>query len=203
MRCTKCGASVVGMWVDAAGRCVDCAPKQRHPWTAAFAAAVCVGVGIGTSLHHVALAESVPVSVNAHTEQGQTPPTWDMAVSFGAREYADTGRMEIASGIMLLVWGDDVPLALPGTVYTEPAVWWALTPIALRDGSTLGQGDVMGVGGDTSVQCGSGYYACCYCKDLIPVARCRQNANQNDNDCQAGGLGAVSCSIRCGPVTGD
>jgi len=48
-----------------------------------------------------------------------------------------------------------------------------------------------------SVECDSGYFACCFCNDHgCPVARCRRNSgNVSDNDCQAGGRGSSRCSI--------
>jgi hypothetical protein len=56
------------------------------------------------------------------------------------------------------------------------------------------EGDILG----PSVTCQSGWYSCCRCVwhdgSRVPEARCRRQ-DQPDGDCQAGGMGSVSCSI--------
>ena len=70
---------------------------------------------------------------------------------------------------------------------------WSVPPMSVIGVLTGGVGS-----GSVTVECASGWYACCFCQEhngrLKPVARCRRQTC-GDSDCQAGGAGSTSCSI--------
>lgn len=45
-------------------------------------------------------------------------------------------------------------------------------------------------------ECGPSYFACCWTgKKNTPICRCRHTTRDSDDDCEAGGKGAVSCVL--------
>lgn len=114
---------------------------------------------------------------------------------------------EVVEGVAILLNVKSAPhpcqdVLGPGDVLVGGGVYWWLGGGVLQTvgGAEYGLPDweVEGVlavdPGGISVQCSSGFFACCFCNDNTPVARCRRNAC-GDNDCQGGGAGATSCSI--------
>lgn len=161
----------------------------------------------------LALMASIPAFAAdkpSHTNQPPAPtladkvieatPWWANAI--GSREYAFLpADAELLSGIVLRV-EPEAQVVMPSTEPLPMGVYLVLEDVELAlecgvvpvtTGATIG---VTTSSSGVSVTCGAGFFACCFCRtgDNCPIARCRRNAS-NDQDCQAGGVGATQCSI--------
>ena len=125
--------------------------------------------------------------------------TADMAGALGSSEYWFIPAGSTLQEGVALDWRTG-QLVTAGEDLPAPGVYW-LPYGGKIEGVEVDPNVVVGAMADVSVSgpmvsCRSGWFACCYCHATShrPVARCRRNAAA-DSDCQAGGNGAMECSI--------
>lgn len=138
-----------------------------------------------------------------------SPSAHDRALQFetDGYSYGVAPNSIVVTGVLLNLDTGDV--LVPGDPTPAAGIYWSVGGDdvlidTLKDCGevSFGSNTIIEFGqpavsfGDISVECGAGFYSCCFCnQNGCPVARCRRNNIQNDSDCQSGGAGSKSCSI--------
>ena len=99
----------------------------------------------------------------------------------------ETGVWFFPEGSVLLFENGETEVLGADTVITRDSDF---APHSFQEASTLASD------GSCTVTCTDGYYACCTHRSFLRRANCVCNkVNEDDDDCEAGGTGAVACSV--------